>query len=372
MRIYQTIHKYHSYVPLFESRYGVTDSMDFESLRCLVIDDGYASTYILQPALDHEPEKVFFTVWDYDRLQYLWAREHGLNSRDLVEIKLAQIEEYKPDVFYNLSAVYDNGFIRRLGKRKDRKDVYWNGIIESEPMTFPEYDGQLSLHRPYIDYWSRRGLRAKELQPGIPDAWSLIDATQKSIDVLVYGQYVNGMFDKRNDLILKLLRYKGESGRDVRCHLDYKEQRPTIFRIPKLPWTRVRLPMVTFPRAVIRNESLPPLYGDALYRAIAQSRIVVNAYTDNNHSFKSNMRLFEATGLGAFLISEVGTYPDGFTPGVDFYTYRDSAELIAQIERVLGDWPAHAEMAAATRRKISRLYSKERQWRSFLDFAESL
>jgi hypothetical protein len=372
MRVYQAIHKYRAYVDQFEAKYGITDDTDFESLRRIVVDDGYASSYILQPALDDKPEQVFYTVWDYDRLQRLWAKEKGLKSRDLVEIKLAQIEEYRPDVFYNMSAVYDNHFIKRLGKRKGRKDIYWNGIIESEPKTFLDYDGQLSLHRPYVEYWTRRGLRARELQPGMPKKWSLVDSTKKSVDALFYGQYVDGMFDNRNRLIEDLLRYKRESGLDIRCHLDYTEKRPTIISIPKLPWANIRSSQITFPPAVVRHESLRPLYGDALYDVIAQARIVVNAYTDNNRDFKSNMRLFEAIGLGAFLISEVGTYPDGFEPGVDFYTYDSAAELICQIERVLGDWSTHAQIAEATRRKISRLYSKERQWQDFSEFAVTL
>jgi hypothetical protein len=322
--------------------------------------------------LNDNPEEVFYTVWDYERLQFLWAKERGLKSRDLNEIKLAQIEEYDPDVFYNFSAVYDNGFINRLGKRRSRKDIYWNGIIESVPKTFSEYDGQLSLHRPYIEYWSRMGLKALELQPGIPDAWLTLAARQRSIDVLFYGQYFDGMFDNRNSLMVDLLHYKQESGRNVEIHLDYTERRPAIFQIPKLPWTLVRSPIVTFPPAIVRNESMSPLYGDSLYGAISQARIVVNAYTDDNLEFKSNMRLFEAIGLGAFLISEAGTYPDGFEPGIDFYTYRSSEELVDQIERVLGDWPAHAQMAAATQRKISRLYGKERQWRDFSNFVETL
>lgn len=372
MKVYQAIHKYSPHIPLLEKKYGVTDDMDFETLRRLVIEDGYASTYILQPALDNKPEKVFYTIWNYERLQWKWADEHGLKSRDLDEIKLAQIEEYQPDVFYNFSAFCDGQFIKRLGKRKNRKGVYWNGIIQPAPMTFPDYEGQITLHRPYVAYWRKQGLQALELQPGIPASWSKLDTTEKTTDVLFYGQYFQGMFDIRNRLIEDLLRYKPSSGRDVRCHLTYTERRPTIFRIPKLPWTRIRLPVVTYPSSLVRKESLPPLYGDALYGAISQARIVVNAYTNDNKDFKSNMRLFEATGLGAFLISEEGNYPDGFEPGVDFYTYRDSDEMIAQIERVLADWPAHAEIAARTRKKITAIYSKERQWRDFQNFVGAL
>lgn len=372
MKVFQSIHKYPSHIPMFEKKYGVTDDMDFETLRRLVVDDGYASTYILLPALQHKAEEVFYTIWDYERLQKLWAREHGLKSSDLTKIKLAQIEEFKPDVFYDMSAFVDSQFIKLLGKSNLRKDVYWNGIIEPEPRTFYEYDGQFSLHRPYIELWKNRGLAAFELQPGVPTGWQLQTESNKSIDVLFYGQYTKSFFSKRNKLIEDLLKYKLVSGYDIRCHLDYTEQRKTLFRIPKLPWSRVRWPVPTFPNEFIREQSLSPLYGDTLYRSIAQSKIVINAYTDDNQDYKSNMRLFEAIGLGAFLISEEGNYPDGFEPGVDFYTYRSTEGLFKQVERVLSDWPTHAEMARRTQSKITELYSKERQWDEFHSFILSL
>ena len=372
MNVYQCIHKYPPHIPLFEQKYGVTDDMDFETLRRLIVEDGYASAYILKPALQHRTDEIFYTVWDYERLQQCWARERGLKTRDLGEIKLAQIEEFQPDVFYNFSAFCDSEFIKRLGRSKRRKDVYWNSIIEPEPRTFLEYDGQLSLHRPFVENWKKRGLAAYELQPAIPDGWANIANSAKNSDVLFYGQCSKDLFNDRNGLISDLLRHKLASGRDIRCHLQYDEHRPTIFRIPKLPWSRVRLPIVTFPTKLIREQSLSPLYGDALYSAVAEARIIVNTYGDYNDDFKSNMRLFESVGLGAFLISEAGNYPDGFEPGVDFYTYRNSEELIAQIERVLADWPAHAAIAQRTQQKIGALYNKKRQWDDFQRFVSSL
>jgi spore maturation protein CgeB len=372
MRIYQCIHKYSPHIPLFENKYGVTDDMDFDTLRRLIVDDGYASTYILQPALEHKPEEVFFTIWDYERLQWKWAEEKGMTSRDLQEIKLAQIEEYQPDVFYNMSAFCDGHFINRLGKNRERIDVYWNGIIESTPRTFLDYDGQLSLHRPYIDHWRKQGLKALELQPGIPDSWAQYDSSNKSIDVLFYGQYLRGMFNNRNRMVEDLLRYKIKNKIDLRCHLSFKEKRLKLLSISKLPWARVNLPIITFPSKLIRKNSLQPLYGQTLYQSITNARIVVNAYTDDNKDYKSNMRLYEATGLGAFLISEEGTYPDGFAPGFDFYTYRNSGDLIEQIHRVLDDWPAHEIIAKRTQHKVTQLYSKKRQWQDFLNFIESL
>lgn len=373
MRIYQCIHRYPPHIPLFEQRCGITDDMDFETVRRLLIEDGYASTYVLQPALEERHEEVFYTVWDYQRLQGLWAREHGLKTRDPVEIKLAQIEEFRPDVFYNMSAVYDQGFIGRLGKSARRKDVCWNAIIEATPRTFTEYDGHVSLHRPFVAYWRERGLPALELQPAIPGAWSALQCPGKTIEVLFYGQYTpGGLLDNRNRLSERLLHHAQESGSDIRCHLSYTERRRTLFRIPGISGWRIPSPIISFPRRFVREHALPPLYGRSLYEALAQAKVVINAYGDYNRSFKSNMRLFEAVGCGAFLVSEAGDYPDGFEPDVDFLTYRNFDELVEQVERILADWPVYAEAAARTQKKIASLYGKERQWNDFLEFAKRL
>ena len=368
MRIYQCIHKYGPHIPLFEKKYGVTDDIGFETLRSLILDDGYASTYVLLPALEDKNDEVFFTVWDYERLQWAWARENGLSTTDLDEIKFAQIEELRPDVFYNFSAFADGEFINRLGKKENRIDVCWNALIEKEPRTFFEYDGHISLHRPFVEQWRGMGLAACELQPAIPPRWGHRAIPNRTIDVLFYGQYERRLHNSTNSVVDALIDFKKRTQSDIRCHLEYWEQRPAVF--PNFRWPR--WPIVTFPPKAVRQSANRPLYGESLYDAISRSRIVVNRYADYNQDFKSNMRLFEAIGLGAFLISEEGNYPDGFEPGIDFYTYGSIPELIAQIERVLADWPRHSETARRSQRKISALYNKERQWNEFQDFVTSL
>ena len=372
MKVYQCIHKYPAHISGFEERAGVSDATDFATLHRKFLADGYASTYILHPALDNRPEEIFYTVWDYERLQWKWADEHGLKTRDLDEIKLAQIEEFNPDVFYNMSPFCDRDFIKRLGKRKGRIDICWNAFVRGpRPSTFGEYEGHVSLHRPYVEFWREQGLKALELQPAMPQAWEAFESIEPDVDVLFYGQLFRGIFDNRIRLVEDLLRYGLERRRDLRCHLTYPE-RGWVLRIPGMAHFRIKLPISRFPGRLVRKHSLSPLYGEELYRTVSKSRVVVNLYGDENRDFKSNMRLFEATGLGAFLISEAGDYPDGFEPGVDFYTFKDSTELVDQIERVLSDWPRHAEIARRTRQKITALYSKQQQWLDFQHFVREL
>lgn len=226
MKIYQCIHKYPAHIPGFEERAGVSDGISFAALRRELLADGYASTYILQPALEERPEEVFFTVWDYERLQWKWAEEHGLKTRDLDEIKLAQIEEFQPDVFYNMSPFCDRDFIKRLGKRNGRIDVCWNAFIRGpRPWTFDGYEGHVSLHQPYVEDWREQGLNALELQPAIPKAWDGFESAAKDLEVLFYGQCFSGIFDNRMRILDDLMRQGLASRHEVRLHLSFPDSR---------------------------------------------------------------------------------------------------------------------------------------------------
>ena len=368
MKIYQCIHKYPPHIPLFEKKYGIPGRKDitFNELRRLVIDDGYASSYILQPALEENINEVFFTIWDYDRLQHLWAKENGLITRNLTEIKLAQVEEFQPDIIYDFSAWLDRDFVRKLPWNTNYKKLCWDAIIQVKPELFPDYDIRVSLHKPYIDYWLARNKPAFELQAAIPVAWANYCSENREIDILYYGQYFEGMFTQRNYLVNELIQYLQNTDYKVNIHLQYSLQTKSIINIRGLK----RLKRIVYPSKFIRKNTKEPIYGEELYSTIGKSKIVINAYTDFNVNFKSNMRLYEAIGCGAFLISEEGCYPEGFVPEEDFYTYTDSKTLFEQIERVLSDWETHSKIAERTRLKISNLYSKENQWKQFKENVE--
>src|SRR5438552_6942959 len=81
----------------------------------IFLDDRYGASHLFLPVLNHDPE-AFFTNGDDELLQKAWARENGL-TRDasLEDILLAQIEDHRTEVFYNLDPIrYGSEFLRRL------------------------------------------------------------------------------------------------------------------------------------------------------------------------------------------------------------------------------------------------------------------
>lgn len=353
MKVYQSIHKYVPHIPAFEAKHGITDDtqLSFNELQQLIISDGYAAVYRLEPPINDSNSDVFFTIWNYERLQRLWAKEHDLSTDcSMNDIRVAQVKWFKPDVIYDFSGRYRPDFIEKL-KKDDVKAIYalWNGVIEQNevPVTIPGYDVFVSLHRPYIDYWNSIGFKALELQPAIPPEWhNKTENTERNIDILMYGQSNKEFFKARDEIIKSIIKLKSKYNVSIKLQVSDESND-------------------TFQEDIALIE--PPVYGSDLYDCIKSSKIVINKCTDNNLSFKSNMRVFEAIGNGALLLTEKGYYPEKLEPNNDYLTYDSSAELLKLIEEVLTDWNTWSVFAENAKNRLANNFSKEKQWRTFIE-----
>lgn len=370
MKVYQCLHKYNPYIAHFEEKYKpIKNNLSFTEWRNLILNDGYFNSYILQPSTEDHSSEVFFTIWNYEALQYKWADENGLKTNDLDEIKLAQIEAFNPDVFYNLSPNYDNDFIRKIANKKDLIKVCWDSIITNIPSLHEEYDLRFSLFNPFVKYWNQQGYLSFLLSPAFSPEWEELNRKSKDIDILYYGQYTEYFFSKRNKILFDLAKWVNKKDINFRFYLQFASKRKPLIDVWGLRNISRWLPVA--PKIIVEN-ALAPIYGKKLYETIARSRIVINGFGNYNGLFKDNLRNYETTGCGAFLIGEDGIYPEHFIPNIDFYTYRSSSELFEKIEKVLSLPDKGLKASETTREKLKSIYSKENQWQSFNNAINSL
>jgi hypothetical protein len=370
MKVYQCFHKYDKYIPYFEEKYKpVENNLSFNEWRNLFIKDGFLSCYILQPAIEEKVEEVFCTIWNYEALQLKWAAENGIKTKNLEEIKLAQLEEFKPDVFYNFSPYYDNNFIDKIFYKKDMVKVCWDSIITKRPSYHEKFDLRFSLFEPYVKYWNQNGFSSFILPPAFPKSWDELNPKEKDIDILFYGQYGEYFFSERNKILKELVSWTKHKGYNFKLHLYGAHQKRPI--INKKGFRKITSVIPVAPQIITKN-ALDPIFGMQLYETIARSKIVVNSFTNFNGLFKDNMRNYETIGCGAFLISEDGIYPEHFRPNIDFYTYRSSAELFEKIQNILSFPDQGLLWSEKTREKLKLIYSKEKQWKNFTTAINSL
>jgi hypothetical protein len=154
VKVYQCIRAYDLYIPAFEQKYAIKENnYSFNEIRDLLIKDGFAATYLLKPAFDRNEKNFFFTLWNYKTLQFKWAEENGLKTTNLDEIRLAQVEDFKPDVYYNFSPYYDNKITENILCKKDLVKVCWDAVIVQNPPFHEKYNLRLTLFEPYVKLW---------------------------------------------------------------------------------------------------------------------------------------------------------------------------------------------------------------------------
>lgn len=374
MRIYQCIHKYPPHIPAFERRWGIGDHSSFAEIHDALIQDGYASVYRLIPPPDRPDDSVFFTVWNYERLQFTWAREHGLRTSDLDEIRLAQIAQLRPDVVYDFSCFVSPRFAGTLRNHFSGPILAWNGYIkEADPPIDSAYDGYLSLHRPFVESWKRRGQNALELQPGVDPDWSnveLLSFSERSDDLILYGQ-LGSHFGKRAELATQVLQSATMGDYGFKCYAGASKRyyRPG----GRLARMGLDLPfLVRWPDKRLRSHLAGSVYGIELYEAIRDAKAVLNNFTDLSVTFHSNMRIFETIGNGTPLLSPQGVYPDGLQEGVDYFPFSSVEDISKTMKFLLNEPDSGLEFATNAKKRALKNFSKERQYLAFSDFVSSL
>jgi len=352
MKVYQCLHVYPAYVKQLEERYSKIDpaELTFARMQADILADGFYQHYILTPPTKSTDE-VFFILWDYRRLQRLWAAENGLPEHaTLNDIRIAQIRKFNADVVFDFSPFRDEAFIHQAREELASEQISflcWNAYIKDHAMTFPAYDAHVSLHLPYITYWKELGLQAFEMQPGVPLDWQSSIDDNRDIDILFYGQYLDNVFKNRRRLVNALLDFGTASNRAVEVHLQISPSADTSYIERNL--SRVK----------------PPIFANELYKKVRRAKIIVNNCTDFNDTHKSNARVFEALGNGALLITEAGIYPEGLIEGEDYITYQHIDELPELLSKVLSHWQHYKGIADHGLAKVHQCYGQANQWETF-------
>jgi spore maturation protein CgeB len=109
-----------------------------------------------------------------------------------------------------------------------------------------------------------------------------------------------------------------------------------------------RLPSGSRLRRAWRGEA----WGLDMYAVLARAGIVVNRHIASAEGNANNMRLFEATGTGALLLTEdAPNLPQLFAPGREVVAYHDAADLLEHLRHFLAHPDERRLIAAAGQRR---------------------
>jgi spore maturation protein CgeB len=123
--------------------------------------------------------------------------------------------------------------------------------------------------------------------------------------------------------------------------------------------------------SALRNRYRGEAWGLDMYRVLARSRIVVNRHIDVAEGYANNMRLYEATGVGALVVTESApNLGDLFEPDREVVTYSDLPELRDKLEHLLAHDDERRAIAAAGQARTLRDHTYRRRMQELIDVLE--
>lgn len=366
MKVFQTAHTFTAFSTYLEQKYKISEQpYSFAQLQQIVLSEGFNAVHHIKPVLDRSLGVGFYTIWNYEPMQLQWAKEKGWAETDLKKILFAQIEEFGGDVFYNLSPIqFKPEEIKQLPQRMLK--IAWFASPEKNNIDFSVYHTRFTNLPSDVDPDAKRGFRSHFFQlSDAPVFHQYANNENRPIDVLFFGQYLKSHFDKRNGYIDELIRLKEKHGFNLVLALmaDYKYKNLLPFKLPLA--LHQKLKVLQFPPKKVAAHASSALFGADMLRHIGEAKIVFNCHVDMAGDYRVNMRIFEALGCGAHMLSDEGVYPEGLEPSKHFSTYKNVNELEEKIIHLLQQKEKRQEIAALGTAAIREQYSKEKQWHQF-------
>ncbi|HJQ19459.1 MAG TPA: glycosyltransferase [Gemmatimonadaceae bacterium] len=109
-----------------------------------------------------------------------------------------------------------------------------------------------------------------------------------------------------------------------------------------------------------------------MYRVLCESRITINRHIDVAEDYANNMRLYEATGCGALLITDAKrNLGDLFAVGAEVVSYRSPDEAAALVEQFLHDDTARERIARAGQQRTLTSHTYEQRMRELVPILEA-
>ena len=270
--------------------------------------DAY-SHYLRQ--LGHEAHEI---VVNCGPLQDAWRREHGISPAPssgplaaqppAADLIAAQVDDFAPDVLYLQDlAVVDAGLLRVLGR--GRLLVGQSGTEPPEPQQLRAFDLILTSFPHYVERFRALGVAREYFRIGFdPRALDRVGELPRDIDAVFVGS------------LLPSPRWKGNALLDRASG-----------RLPLDTWG---IGATEWPEgSALRRRYRGEAWGIEMLRLLGRARIVVNRHGAVAEDYANNMRLYEATGMGALLLTEAKrNLSDLFEVGREVVAYEGVEELI--------------------------------------------
>ena len=335
-------------------------------------------------------------------LMKLWANENissGRNYTDL-DIVVEQVKKSHPDVVLFFS--WSEELFNRL---KDectyiKKYVGWIGSALFGFQLMKKLDLVLCCAPENIEKLRAMGINAVHINHAFNPKINQFLSNASKEGVSFIGQIVRGdeYHLRREKILLEIVRrvpikiyspsyYYGKKdmlrsfikrslyfGSNYLNGLSNGRFSDILMNIPKLgkvaSWEKAPLYPVNF--NLVRY-LYPPIWGMEMFKAINNSAISLNIHADSSPIFASNMRLFEATGVGTCLLTDrKRNMNEMFEENKECVIYNNAEDCAEKIDWLLKHPLKCQEIAKAGQKRCLRDYTNRQQGEKIIKQIEKL
>jgi spore maturation protein CgeB len=281
------------------------------------------------------------------------ARKIGLSPKldaQAEAILLAQIEDFRPDLILNQDVFYvDTGLARRIKRIGSPMLIGQVGIEPSRGEDWTIYDMMISQLPATVRAFRTLGIRSEvnhlAFEPAILAALPAAPAVDTDVSFV-------GTVSVDHQQRIALLEA-------VAARYDLK----LWGNHPKT------LPASSPLHRCFQDE----VWGADMYQVLRRSRITLNSHIDMAGNEAGNMRLFEATGVGAFLLTDFKENLDTlFAPDREVAVWRSIDDCLKVIGRMIGDDNGRAAIARAGQARTMAQHTYRHRTAEILNFAETM
>jgi hypothetical protein len=305
-------------------------------------------------------------------LQRAWAAERGLRFDEdgwLFEITTAQVIDFKPDVL--LVADYSTvtaAYLRRLKEvcPSIRLVLGWCGAPYDDGSVFRECDVVLSCVPELVTHFREAGHRSRHVNHAF--APRVLEKLGPPSGPTTDFVFVGSVFKSdrfhvgREKLLARLVE---ETGLQIWSGVASQSVRAEAARASRLSSPRALAGAArraarrmlgggaptqtqTGVDARVVERARPALFGLDMFRQLRAGRVALNTHIDISTHSASNMRLFEATGVGACLLTDSKeNLRELFEPDAEAVAYHDADECVEKVKYLLGRESVRRSIAAA-------------------------
>jgi spore maturation protein CgeB len=313
-------------------------------------------------ALSQKGFEVFTVSINAEILQKKWAEENKIQSNTLSDIAYEQIKSFQPDILW-----YDHFDLALLVKIKSsilgiKLFLGWSGSAVVNKTVLQETDVALTCAPEVVKILDQEGIRAEHLDHAFDsEILKKLRNTEKWYSIIFIGQLIRGnaFHNKREEFLTKLLKKINivifsptfEYGLNsvifsVIKKFAYIIVSPLFF----IEFTRSYLEKQKYSKALLLYKDMsfmpfdfrikkylkPAVYGIKMLQTLRDSEVVLNIHADSSPEYASNMRLFEATGVGSCLLTDWKTnMEDYFEDGKEVVTYKTVEECVEKAKWLL-------------------------------------